>query len=679
MKKGSSNKSLSNNGTSNESLSSKSSSNKNLGNEVSNKQCSNNEGLNNKYSSGKVLSKNGVSSNGLKNKGITLIALVISIIVILILAGVSLSATVGDNGVITKAQQASVAQKVASDLENLNMELTGINVDSIYSSDGSVSIPDIAQALLNNGTLDTIVKNASGNMVSLIDPETKEYTFYGTKGDNTYKIIRSNDNILTAELASQVTGGDITGSVALVTAENFNTEGDDVDRGKFTISENTEVIFVDNLSGDLSIYVPAGVSAKVSIYADMTLTNQNISRSAIDIESGATLDIYVAEGVNVTVNSGLGEDGENNVPGKGGYAGIHVPEGATLNIKGDGTVYAYGGDAGDGATFEGSSSYSGAGGGGAGAGIGGNGGKGGAGANGNSGSGENGESCGTVNVWNSAKVYAYGGGGGSGGKGTDYGQATGTSNKDGTAGAGGGYPGAGIGGGGAGGAGGSCCSGGGGYSGGTGEENKVDQGVNGGNGSYNSHQRSNFFQSTTIGFGYFSASTVDVTDNHSINNALAGVGGLGGTGCDSSHIAGNGGTAGSGGIVNASPNAMIYAYNGNRYTDGTSYNNGENQCPIYLQNGIVTAKYRHGNNSNWIKTTLVLTTGYSTVSKTGYVNTALTTTTLTINDTLHYTATDGTNVYFLKNIDMRNQGIGSGAGYKEVSNGTYNGNDASLQ
>ena len=35
-------------------------------------------------------------------KGITLIALVISIIVMLILAGVSLNATIGDNGIITK-------------------------------------------------------------------------------------------------------------------------------------------------------------------------------------------------------------------------------------------------------------------------------------------------------------------------------------------------------------------------------------------------------------------------------------------------------------------------------------------------------------------------------------------------------------------------------------------------
>ena len=45
--------------------------------------------------------------------GITLIALVISIIVMLILAGVSLNATIGNNGIITQAQNATYMQSVA--------------------------------------------------------------------------------------------------------------------------------------------------------------------------------------------------------------------------------------------------------------------------------------------------------------------------------------------------------------------------------------------------------------------------------------------------------------------------------------------------------------------------------------------------------------------------------------
>ena len=47
------------------------------------------------------------------SNGITLIALVISIIVMLILAGVSLNATIGDNGIITQAQNAKYIQSVS--------------------------------------------------------------------------------------------------------------------------------------------------------------------------------------------------------------------------------------------------------------------------------------------------------------------------------------------------------------------------------------------------------------------------------------------------------------------------------------------------------------------------------------------------------------------------------------
>ena len=48
------------------------------------------------------------------NKGITLIALVITIIVMLILAGVSLNATIGDNGIIKRAQSAKFKQAIAA-------------------------------------------------------------------------------------------------------------------------------------------------------------------------------------------------------------------------------------------------------------------------------------------------------------------------------------------------------------------------------------------------------------------------------------------------------------------------------------------------------------------------------------------------------------------------------------
>ena len=57
------------------------------------------------------------------NKGITLIALVITIIVLLILAGVSIAMLTGNNGILTQAGNAKVANAKAEVVEKVNMEL----------------------------------------------------------------------------------------------------------------------------------------------------------------------------------------------------------------------------------------------------------------------------------------------------------------------------------------------------------------------------------------------------------------------------------------------------------------------------------------------------------------------------------------------------------------------------
>ena len=66
-----------------------------------------------------------------KEKGITLVALVITIIVLLILAGVTISLVVGDNGVIRKAQDArtnmgNAQNRENEELQNLSNYMNGI-------------------------------------------------------------------------------------------------------------------------------------------------------------------------------------------------------------------------------------------------------------------------------------------------------------------------------------------------------------------------------------------------------------------------------------------------------------------------------------------------------------------------------------------------------------------------
>jgi Tfp pilus assembly protein PilE len=53
-----------------------------------------------------------------KTSGITLIALIITVIVMLILAGVSINAIVGDNGIVTKSMEASFKTEMSQYLED---------------------------------------------------------------------------------------------------------------------------------------------------------------------------------------------------------------------------------------------------------------------------------------------------------------------------------------------------------------------------------------------------------------------------------------------------------------------------------------------------------------------------------------------------------------------------------
>ncbi len=300
------------------------------------------------------------------NNGITLVSLVITIIIMLILAGVSINAAIGENGIVTRAEKASRQSKIAQEKEELEYALTNLNIGAILDDDEQL-IKDIAVDLCQRGVLDGTINRSSGQVAVGRDATTGARYFFGVKGENTYKISKNLEGLYTAELTQSQSGGDINGGYTVVTEDSFNTGNDvsDEDKGKFRITSNAEVVFMDSISGELSIYVKAGVHATVGIYADITLTNQNLSRSAIEIEPTGILDVYIGEKENgqlatLTVNSGLATEAERTgQPGNGGYAGIHVPwndvnddgvldagdEYAVLNLFGQGIVKAYGGDA----------------------------------------------------------------------------------------------------------------------------------------------------------------------------------------------------------------------------------------------------------------------------------------------------------------------------------------------
>ena len=80
-------------------------------------------------------------------KGITLVALVVTIIVLLILAGVAISLTIGQNGIITRAQMAVVINENASVYEQLQLKVVDYQMRDIENNNST----DILAKLKEDG------------------------------------------------------------------------------------------------------------------------------------------------------------------------------------------------------------------------------------------------------------------------------------------------------------------------------------------------------------------------------------------------------------------------------------------------------------------------------------------------------------------------------------------------
>lgn len=71
-----------------------------------------------------------------KESGITLVALVVTIIVLLILAGVAISLTIGNNGIFTRAQNATKIWNEATKNEQKEMDKFNQTYDQVLQNLG---------------------------------------------------------------------------------------------------------------------------------------------------------------------------------------------------------------------------------------------------------------------------------------------------------------------------------------------------------------------------------------------------------------------------------------------------------------------------------------------------------------------------------------------------------------
>lgn len=267
--------------------------------------------------------------------GITLIALVITIIVMLILAGVSLNATIGDNGILTRAKEAKETQELAKTKEDLEYMFLDYNV---WQSENK-AISEFLKNKLDDGSIEDFKAYPMEDEFKMV-----------IKKDGKYFFVEKDGELYKAEQMGGLKDGNY--DITIVTREEFKNVEDGSMKFEIDDGKKSTLIFYDEIEDSLNFDI---VSGTVTIYItqDMYLTNQGLKRSAINIHSGATLNLYILDGATMTVDSGYGAEGVTGnalgaLGGAGGYAGIHLPENATLNLYGNGKLITYGGNAGNG-------------------------------------------------------------------------------------------------------------------------------------------------------------------------------------------------------------------------------------------------------------------------------------------------------------------------------------------
>lgn len=121
----------------------------------------------------------------LNQKGITLIALVVTIIILIILAGISISLLLGDNGIITKAQLAGNTYNFAALKEKLQLEILNIRMENMNMTASEI-IDKLKEANVINNNLQ-IVENTEYSISyngNIMDSSGKVVDTFKIQGDS---------------------------------------------------------------------------------------------------------------------------------------------------------------------------------------------------------------------------------------------------------------------------------------------------------------------------------------------------------------------------------------------------------------------------------------------------------------------------------------------------------------
>ena len=229
-------------------------------------------------------------------KGITLIALVVTVVVLIILAGVSINAVLGDNGIIKKANQAASVTKEAEVKEAINRTILEFYLTNDYET-----LEDFLNAKVSEGKIDSVTKNADGTL-------TVKKGEYSVTVEN--KTNSSGGSSSGGSTGGETQTPEITIGEAKVVANSDGTGSAITDAASVYLGNTLYITFSHSITGGTTTVdktIPYAVTANGTYTFKVTGTVNGKSYTknvSVTVNQFKTAKDYVAANVEVTYPGG---------------------------------------------------------------------------------------------------------------------------------------------------------------------------------------------------------------------------------------------------------------------------------------------------------------------------------------------------------------------------------------
>ena len=229
-------------------------------------------------------------------KGITLIALVVTVVVLIILAGVSINAVLGDNGIIKKANQAASVTKEAEVKEAINRTILEFYLTNDYET-----LEDFLKAKAEDGSIDSVTKNADGTLT--------------VKKGNYSVTVENKTNSSGGSSSGGSTGGEtqtpeITIGEAKVVANSDGTGSAITDAASVYLGNTIYITFSHSITGgtttvDKTIPYAVTKNGTYTFTVTGTVNGKNYTKNvSVTVNQFKTVKDYVVANVEVTYPDG---------------------------------------------------------------------------------------------------------------------------------------------------------------------------------------------------------------------------------------------------------------------------------------------------------------------------------------------------------------------------------------